>query len=435
MSQKADPSSLPLIRKTAIATIDQALLSALSFLVSVLLIKLVPKAEYGYYSIAFAVWLFLASLQDAVVNSPLAVLLASKSEGERKEYAGSLCFGQFLLLAPAALVGLLTVGFLRSLGWDPVQASIGAALCFASVGLLFREYLRSYWFAEQKPGKVLRMDLLYAALFLVLTGLSWALNRFGVATVFLLMGASAFLTALLFIRSRKWRYQPDSIRKGYRENWVFGRWALIGVCVTHVQKYSYLYFLGAMLGSIAVADVSAARLLLMPLIFAQIGWSKVVIPHGSKLREEGRMDRFFKEQIVACLVFLAAIALYVSLLLVFSAPIQKLLLSEKYSESFHYIPFWGLVFAVGFVGVNASYGLQVAKDFRIISVASALILPVTVGASYLLIRERGIAGSLEALILGESLLAFALWFHFAKAVLSEERVRRMEGFGIESGDS
>src|SRR5438093_4000598 len=72
------PISSSLILKSGIAFVDQAVLSATNLFISLILIKNVPKAEYGYYSIVLAISLFLVSMQNAIVTTPLAVSLAGK---------------------------------------------------------------------------------------------------------------------------------------------------------------------------------------------------------------------------------------------------------------------------------------------------------------------------------------------------------------------
>ena len=407
-------SSLPW--RAGIASVDQALLSATNFLIAILLIKSVPKADYGYYSVALPISLFLISLQDAVVNTPLTVLLASKKGGDRRNYIASLCYGQFLVVLPAAGTGLAVLTLFRFPGLDPAVKAIAAALCVSSAGLLYREFLRSYLFAEEDPLAVLKMDAFYVAIFLCLLSGLYLFSGIRVATVFLLTGVSAVLAALPFGRARGWRFPPTSISKSYGENWLFGKWALLGVCVTHAQSYSYLYLLGIFSGSVAVADVSAARLLLMPLMLLQMGWGKIAIPHGSRLREEGQSHRFFKEQILSSLLFLVALSVYVALLLAFSEPLQRHLLTGKYASSFGYVMLWGLVFAAGFLALNASYGLQVMMKFHIITKVSFLVMLVTVGSAWFLVRAHGVAGGLVALLLGESLLAVGLWIAFGRAV-------------------
>lgn len=422
-------SRFSLAWKAGVASADQALLSALSFAVSVLLIKSTPKSEYGYYSIAVAISLLLLSVQNAVVNTPLAVLLVTKNDDDKQQYVSSLCYGQFLFVLPAVCLALSSIAMMQYWGFDTTQVSIAAALTSAVVGLLFREFLRSYLFAEGTPVQVLKLDVLYVAIFTGSLALSYFFWEISVAAVFVQMGASALFVALLFSRNLDYRIPLASVKKSYRENWRFGRWSLLGVFITHAQNYSYLYLLGAILGSVAVADVSAARLLLMPMMLVQVGWGKIAIPHGSRLREEGQIQRFFREQILSSLFFLVVVAIYVVLLLVFSGVLQDYLLSEKYSNSFRYVVTWGAIFVVGCIMMNASYGLQVLMMFSTIAKINFFTMIITVGSTYFLIRGFGIDGGLFAMLIGQILLAVGLWISFGKHVFSIGKRQRVTLLG------
>ena len=46
----------------------------------------------------------MASIQTAVINTPLAVLLITKKGDEKRKYVGSLFFGQNLFLIPISVV-------------------------------------------------------------------------------------------------------------------------------------------------------------------------------------------------------------------------------------------------------------------------------------------------------------------------------------------
>jgi O-antigen/teichoic acid export membrane protein len=407
--------------RTGIASADQALLSAMGFLISILLIRTVSKEEYGYYSIALPVSLLLVALQNGIVNAPLTVLLASKKGAERREYVSSLCFGQFLVVLPTVGVGLIAFEIFRFPGLGATVNAIAAALCASAGSLLYREFLRSFLFAEEDSLAVLRMDALYVALSACGLSILYLISGIRVDTVFLLLGASALLAALPFGRGRGWSFPPRSVSKSYRENWKFGKWSLLGVCVTHVQSYSCIYLLGIFSGSVAVADLSAARLLLMPMMLIQAGWGRIAIPHGSRLREDGQNRLFFMQQVRTSILVLLCITLYAILLMLCSDLLGDFLFSGKYANSFRYVLAWGVICAIGFLSVNANYGLQAMMKFDVITKWSFIVMLVTVGSSYFFIRSYGIAGGLAAMIIGETLMAIVLWYCFARTVFTVGR--------------
>lgn len=405
-----------LISKSLIASIDQAILSGLNFFISILLIKTVPKVEYGYYSIALPISLFIVSVQNAIVNAPFTVLLVTKKDDKKKRYVASLGLGQFLLIIPAVCMGLLACTFLQHFGFNSTQTAIVAAVSLAAIGLLSREFMRTYFFAAEKPLQVLKLDVFYVIFFFAAIMLIYFLNKISVPWIFLLIGFSGLLVSLHFSRYSNWKYQKQDVKESYRENWQYGKWSLLGVLVTHIQSYSYLYLLGLFLGSVAVADVSASRLLLMPLILAQAGWGKIIIPYGSQLREKRQNMLFFKLQFLASIMFVVITISYITVLMFFSVKIKNFF-SEKYANVFDYIILWGIIFILNFIFLNASYSLQVLKKFDIITKANFITMLITLTCAYYLIKHDGITGGLIALIIGGSSLALLLWFYFGKIVL------------------
>jgi O-antigen/teichoic acid export membrane protein len=416
-----------LIFKTGIASIDQAVLSFLNFFVSILLIKTVAKVEFGYYNYAFAISLFLLSIQNAIINAPLAVLFASKKGAQKQNYCAALFYGQFIGILPAVCIALAGIAVMRFWQMDATQTSIAAAVSFAAIGLLLREFLRAYYFADESPLRVLKLDIFYAVVFLTLLAISYLIFKINVAIVFISIGISSILISLFYWRSTGWRYHLQSIRESYKENWNFGRWILFGVIVTHVQNYSYLYLMGALIGSEAVAEVSASKLLLRPLVLAMTGWRKIAVPHGSRLREQQRLDLFLKQQLIACLIFVFIIAVYVILLLSFSGVLLRFLFTENYANSFNYTIAWSVIIAIQFIGLHALNGLVVTKNFHIIAKANFVTMLICIGCAFFLIRSHGIEGGLIALIVGDSMLALGLWFFYGKVLYAKTKKPLLSG--------
>jgi len=416
----------PLVFSSSIASLDQAMLSALNFLISIILIKTVSKEEYGYYAIAFSISQLLIWIHNSIVNAPLAVLLVEKNGSQKNQYSASLCYGQFFAILPAVSLGIACAGLL--LYWDPdtTKASIVAAVSLSAIGILFREFLRALFFAEETPIQVLKLDMYYSVIFLFLIILSYLFYKISIAAIFIMNGASGFLISLSYVRKQQWQYHKSAIKESYRENWKFGKWALVGVIVTHMQNYSYLYLLGVLLGSAAVADVSAARLLITPVLLAQIGWGKIAVPHGSKLRESNQIARFFKELILANLIFIIGIAAYIIILLSLSEVLGGFLFTEKYTNTFEYLPYWGGFFVIGFIATSASYGLQVLKKFAFLAQFNILTMLITVGCAYFFIQWYGIKGGLTALILGGVLAAIGFWYFFAKSAFPKSQKQKKQ---------
>lgn len=82
---------------------------------------------------------------------------------------------------------------------------------------------------------------------------------------------------------------------------------------------------------------------------------------------------------------------------------------------------------------NASYGLQVTKDFRMIANVNFISMIITVMFSFLLMKSYGTQGALLGLLLGNTFLAIPLWIlFFARAFDKEGVLKLVEIQGIGS---
>jgi len=221
------------------------------------------------------------------------------------------------------------------------------------------------------------------------------------------MGISGFITSGIFNRS--WKFDWAGIRESYRENWSFGRWSLLGVFVTHVQSYCNVYLTGTLLSSTAVGTVSASRLPFTPLSLIQSGWPKVVLPRGSRLREDQQLQRFIREQFLVITIVGIAIVIYMVFLSMSSDFLKTFLFNKGYESSLDLIIFWGAINIFSFSNLTAGCVLQVTKEFRVLAKVNFITMIITLSCNYFFIRSFGIKGGLASYLLGEMLLAIALW--------------------------
>jgi O-antigen/teichoic acid export membrane protein len=411
-------SRTALIQKTGFAFIDQIILSASNFLISILIIKQLSKADYGLYALAIALQMFMISVQNAIVTTPLAISYAAKEPNDRPLFLGSLHAGQSRLFIVVAIGATIALMLASLAGVDGTLLLFSACFVFAVAGLLTKEFLRAVFFTLETPGQVLKLDVLQTAGYLALIFAFFYSNHFSLSVLLLLLGSTSFLVFYVMGLHKQWTTARGSISATYTANWSFGKWSLLGVMVTHLQNYSHLYVIGVLLGSSAVADVSASRLLLMPMALLQAAWGKIVLPLGARLQQENKMRQFYRQQVGIAIALVAALLLYVGILKITSASLANFLFTAKYANSMEFIALWGFIFACNFATMSASYGLQVMKKFKLITTMNSFTLVVTLALLYVLAPNWQIRGALWAVLVGEAVLAVSLWALFTTAVYS-----------------
>jgi len=78
---------------------------------------------------------------------------------------------------------------------------------------------------------------------------------------------------------------------------------------------------------------------------------------------------------------------------------------------------------MGFIALNASFGLQVLKSFELISKINFVTMLVTVLLAYFLINSNSIKGGLLALLIGQTISAIILWHFYAKASFLKKPIK------------
>ncbi len=418
--------NLPLLRKGGLAAFDQAMLSATNFLVTILLIKYLPKEDYGFYAIAFSISLYLISIQNALINTPLTILLAEKNSDNKKNYIPALFWGQIFVLIPVIgfAVGILTI--VNVYYPNPKIISIYYSLAIASLGILIKEYMKAYLFAVEKELAVIILDFIFVCTYIGFLIIMILIDSITVNRVILALGAASFISAIYQYSIVKVLPSLKHIFSSYGENWQFGRWALIGVTSTHLQNYGYMYVLGLLLGSEAVAEINASRILLMPFGLLAAGWGKISRPYGAKLREANKMDKFYKEVILICAVFCIGILIYTLIINSFSKPISLLFFTDKYDNVFSYVFYWAIIFMVTFFRSNASFGLQVIKKFSKLAIVNVFTMIFSIVLAYFLVLNMQIKGALLASLAGEFLFMIILWYIFTKGVFGDGSLKMQQ---------
>ena len=398
------------VGRTFLAALDQALSSVVSLIVTLLLLKFVPKDDFGYYSIALTVITYVTWIQNAIINTPLNVLLAAKSKEEEQKFSASLFKGQIVFISILSILVTSIALLLYFLYEKSTVTLLVAASSFALIGILSRFFFRQLSYAQELPQKALKQDSLYALFYFAIIFVSIWISAFNIIIVIAAMGLSNILVFTLYNIKESIKVNFKDVKEAYSETWKLGRWSLVGITVTHFQTYSYQYLIAIMLGSLAVADNSASRLLLSPLVLMQAGWGSIVRPRGAKLREQNRINKFFKELILASIIITVLITVYMIIVYSASGLIQKLLFTDKYKDSMEYVFYWGGIFIFQYIRGNASSGLQVIKKFKNIALINMVTMVITIVTSYLLILQYQIKGALLASMFGEAIFGAFLWY-------------------------
>lgn len=367
------------------AVADQAWLSLLSFAISLAFIWGAQKHEYGYYLLLVAPLMLAQSIQNAIVNSPLATFLPAAGDSAKpglKRTAATLHI--YLALTGGILGGL---GLLAYAYWTGLQIDLVllAGFALAIVGTIAREAQRSFAYVQGQGIRALSGDLVYGIA--LLAGIAGAIlgDQLTAGIVLLLTGVAGVLPLLAKLSAfQGLQIQPDAMR----QFWSCSRWALPSVVVTWINLSAYPYFAERALGLATVADIGAARLFIMPIGLAMTAWSNWYRPRISSWRAAGDINAIKRLTHASLLVGWGGMTL-VAMGVVFAYGYIEPLLGAQYMGLQPLVLMWLFFFALALARTVYMATLMTdANGYRVLHHITWLALSLSI-PGFVLFSERG----------------------------------------------
>jgi len=246
------------------STFDQAVVSATSFLVSVLVARWGSPLQYGAYSTAQSFYLLGAGFHNALVIEPLGVIAPRALRAERRSHlVAAARYSTVLAIVCGAAVAVLAEIFIHSI-------LLTAAVAVASPLLISQIFVRRVCYAVDNQRAALAGSA--AFLLIAISGLYLLHTHFlltgGLAYVALACGAIAAMLA-----SGRWLNHSlgpretegnasDSIARSYLN---FGSWLAISCLVGWLNAGIYVPMVSKYLGLVQAGTLRAAEMLFTPI--------------------------------------------------------------------------------------------------------------------------------------------------------------------------
>lgn len=389
---------------------SQALLSAASFGIGLILIRSTTDVQYGYYILAANAVMLLVSLQNAVCNPPLATRINQLDRHGRAELVGGLYREQRRILPVAGALTIVAALGLWSLQvLDSDTGPLVLATVVAALAVLHREYFRMVLFAFRRPYDVLRTDVFYVVL-MVAGVLVATLTPAPAATAVFTLGLAAMVSGILLARTLR-RHEPwntDARRGILREIAPLAAWTTGGAAIYWTFSQGYIYLVAGTLDVAAVAALGATRLLLMPVNLLSTGIGSLMLPLASGwLHRHGAPLLRRRLSLLAAGVAVATLAYFV--VLWFARDwIFAVVFKKQFVQRDELLLLWGAVFLVMVLRSQLAYLLAAQGRFRALTLLTLASAVVALIASYAAMLQFGVAGALIGVLVGEVINAIGI---------------------------
>jgi O-antigen/teichoic acid export membrane protein len=387
--------------KAGFSLIDQALVSGASFALSILLAIWLSPEEFGGFSVAFAVFLFVSGFHNALILEPMSVLGPAHHSHALRDYVGKAILLNFAV--SAVLSACLALG--AALLGDPLTRQQMLGLSLALPWMLLFWTIRRAYYLETLPA---RASFASATYFAVQVGTLWALWRFGwltPLTTFVPTAAASILACVVpfrvapHVRLPHLRLAIPAVRPILREHWDYGKWiVLVAICsglALHVQPVMAAVILGLETAGI----LRAMQLFTLPIVQVATAMSVLALPVVAA--DFGRGDRIRARQkgLTLTAVLAATACAYEFLLLMAGGTLSDLVFGDKYAAHSQLIPILGVAAVCGALTTGFSTLLRAAQRPITLVLTTGMSGVVGLLSAYGLTLAWGVIGTAISVVL------------------------------------
>jgi O-antigen/teichoic acid export membrane protein len=381
----------------------QAMLSASSFIVGLLLVRRTSDAEYGYYVLIFATVGLVTSLQGSFIGPPMVIRLTKANREERADLIGGLSRDQARLLPLLALAPILfglVLQFRGVLTFPLAMTLLGGSA--ATITSLRRNFLRSVLFAYRRPNDVLSADTLYSVL-LIAGAYAATFTALPAATAAVTMSIASVLGSFILARSL-WRHESWNVNAPIgmlREIAPLGAWSAFGSAAHWLFSQGYNYFVAGTLGVAAVAALAATRLLAMPVNLLSTGVASLMLPMVSGWMQHFKAPKVFMRLALASAGLAALAALYLLMMWLAREWIFGDILKKQFPDRDLLLQLWCVISIVMLFRDQLLHFLVARAQFRLTSMVTLISTVLSITSSVILMHHIGAPGALVGLLAGE----------------------------------
>jgi O-antigen/teichoic acid export membrane protein len=283
------------------AILDQGMFALSNFAVNIVVARWLSVQDYGAFTIAYTVFLLLATVHTALLSDPLIVFGAGQYRDVLPGYLAVLMRSHWVLATAASLVLSVSGIGLTLFG----QRDVGLALlglAIANPFILLLWLVRRSCYIPVDPRLAAFGGILYMAILLSGAYLLLRIGQLTPASAFVLMGVGSLASAV-WIQSRlPFKFSADitgAFRSRIRsEHWMFGRWVVCAGLVGAASSQAYYVVMPPWHGLESTATLKALTNLVMPAMQSLTALSVMMLTSLVRVRDTPRFGRMVRRLLI-----------------------------------------------------------------------------------------------------------------------------------------
>jgi O-antigen/teichoic acid export membrane protein len=242
------------------ALTDQAVVSATNFLTNVMLARFMGLREFGIFALAWMSVLFVNSLQNALIVSPMMSIGPKQEEKDRPSYFGAVVFQELVLVSFCFILVFVSVKLSSNFFRHSDLQHLALPLAVSAFAYQMQDFVRRYFFATSQSRHALADDALS---YLTQLPILFLLHRAGVlnsATALWVMAATSIVGMLAgFLWMERMEFHWEWIKVIARRHWKVSRWLSASAVLQWTSGNLFLIVAPVYYGAAAAGVLKASQ--------------------------------------------------------------------------------------------------------------------------------------------------------------------------------
>jgi O-antigen/teichoic acid export membrane protein len=405
------------VRRGAWAIADQITFAASNFLLNIALARLISPASYGTFTLAYTIFLLLATVHTSLIVEPMLVFGAGKFADRSSDYLSELMRSHWLFGFAAGGLLLAAAAITDALGYGTLAPAL-VALAVATPLVLLQWLTRRACYVRFETPLAAQGGVLYIACLGVGAYLLHARALLSPVTAILLMGGASLASAawiMARLHLRPFARSQRALREAVvAEHWEYGRWVIGSNILGWAPQSIYFFVLPITVGIVGTATMKALINLILPVLHTYLPLSILLVP--ALVRAPTR--HAFKTTVyIASLMAILCSTAYWLLLGTLHQPLVSWIYKGNYAADAGLLWILGIVPISGAVVAVAGGALRALERpnllFRAYAISTAVSATIGLGLLF-------IAG-LRGAVIGYTLSSVATAITMAVSLLRELR--------------
>ena len=397
-----------------LALSDQAVVSAASFLTTVIIGRFTDPSQLGTYAIAISILASLFTIQGSLITLPYSIQ-RHRPLGTPQQHAGS-ALAQTGLMSGVVIIGLAAAAVvLLARGASPELVAMTWALAGVAPFALLREFCRRFSFAHFRLGHALALDSAVSVFQVASLGwLGWT-GRMSAVTASAALGLSCAVAAIgwFCVARGEFAIRRDRVGGSARQGWSLGKWLFVNQIMVQLQRY-ITHWLSFVIAGAAVTGVYAACLSIVafanPVTF---GLGNMLAPRSALAWKERGGAGLRRQAMGDALLFAAILAPFCVLAFFAGDDLMRVLYhGHEYEGHGAVITLLALATFASSIGTPASNALASMERPRAIFGVGAAAAVLTVVLVWSWMAASGLPGAACGLFVGSMVGSAGLWTSF-----------------------